>query len=223
MKKIFLAAALALFTAFSVGCVEKDLPDSSISSQQSSPSILQQRNRENPDIIGWLTIEGCEINNPLFHGEDNEEYLRVDENGNGNIWGCYFLDYINSTDGKKLNDQVNIIYGHSKGDDPEEKKFSKLKRYKDRDFAARHPNISLELLEGMTTWQVFAATDIPVSIDYIDPAPDREKLGRTLEYMLDNSYVDFEVDVSTEDQILILSTCTSDEDVRFIIAAKLVK
>ena len=75
----------------------------------------------------------------------------------------------------------------------------------------------------MTTWQIFAATDIPVSIDYIDPAPDREKLGRTLEYMLDNSYVDFEVDVSTEDQILILSTCTSDEDVRFIIAAKLVK
>lgn len=223
MKKRFIALAMAALMIFSVGCsgekqVETD--DIVVKNEPQQLTQLQLMNQENEDIIGWLTVDGCEIDNPLFQGEDNEEYLRLDENGEGNIWGCYFLDYINHSDGEKLQDKVNIIYGHSKGDDPNEKKFSKLKRYKDETFAKEHSVIKLELLNNNTEWQIFAVTDIPVSIDYIDPNPDTEKYKDTLEYMIDNSYVDFGADVSTEDQILLLSTCTSNEDLRFVVAAK---
>ena len=223
MKKRFIMLAMTALMIFSVGCSgEKPIGHNDITAQSEPQQLtqLQLKHQSNEDTVGWLTVDGCEIDNPLFHGEDNEEYLRVDENGQGNIWGCYFLDYINRSDGEKLQDKVNIIYGHSKGDDPNEKKFSKLKRYKDETFAKEHPAIELELLNNNTKWQIFAAVDIPVSIDYIDPNPDVEKLNRTLKYMLDNSYVDFDVDVSDKDQILILSTCTSNEDVRFVVAAK---
>ena len=39
--------------------------------------------------------------------------------------------------------------------------------------------------------------------------------------MVNNSYYDFGVPITTDDQILVLSTCTSDENVRFVVAAKL--
>jgi len=59
------------------------------------------------------------------------------------------------------------------------------------------------------------------TIDYIDPNPDDAKYQATLDYLIDNSYVDMGVSVTTEDQILVLSTCTSDENVRFVVAGKL--
>lgn len=198
---------------------------SSVSSQGESSkddTRLADAYAQNNDVVGWLTVDGCEVDNRVFQAFDNNKYLRVDEEGNYDVWGCYFLDYINIIeDGARLTDKVSIIYGHSFEDTSEDKKFSKLKRYRDAEFASQHPTIEFELLNGTTNWQIFSACQIPITIDYIDPNPDTEKYGATLDYMLENSYVDFGVDVTTDDQILVLSTCTSDENVRFIVAAKL--
>ena len=174
--------------------------------------------------MGWLSVDGCEIDNRIFQAADNEKYLRVDEEGNYDVWGCYFLDYINVIkDNAALADKVNIIYGHSYMDESENEKFSKLKRYRDAEFALQHPVITFDFLNGTSEWQIFSACQIPITIDYIDPNPYEEKYRETLDYMVNNSYVDFGVDVTTENQILVLSTCTSDENVRFIIAAKFVE
>ena len=108
-------------------------------------------------------------------------------------------------------------------DESENEKFSKLKRYRDAEFALQHPVITFDFLNGTSEWQIFSACQIPITIDYIDPNPYEEKYRETLDYMVNNSYVDFGVDVTTENQILVLSTCTSDENVRFIIAAKFVE
>lgn len=174
----------------------------------------------NNDVVGWLALPGCDINNRVFQAVDNDYYLRLNEEGEYDIWGCYFLDYINVNDGYSLPDKVSIIYGHALDDDAESEKFSKLKRYKNADFALANAQISFDLLYANTSWQIFSACDIPITIDYIDPNPDSEKYTTTLEYMLTNSYVDFGVDVTAEDKILVLSTCTSNPDVRFVVAAK---
>ena len=181
---------------------------------------LKAAHAENEDVVGWLVVEGCDIDNRVFQGVDNDEYLRVNEAGESDIWGCYFLDWINVHNGcTALQDKVSIIYGHSLDDYPDSEKFSKLKRYKDADFAAQHPTIRFDLLYAEQEWQVFAACNIPITIDYIDPNPDDSKYQDTLDYMLENSFVDFGVSVSTSDKILVLSTCTSDDNVRFVVAA----
>ena len=220
----FLVFVFAALMVFAVGCSKDDTSGSQDSSGADSPSVtddrLQQAWEKNNDVVGWLTVDGCEIDNVVFQGEDNDEYLRVNDEGESDVWGCYFLDYINVTDGKDLSDKVNIIYGHSLDDLTESEKFSKLKRYKDAEFARQHPTITFDLLEGETQWQIFSACDIPITINYIDPNPSDEAHRATLDFLTQNSYVDFGVDVSVEDQLLILSTCTSDESVRFVIAAK---
>lgn len=182
---------------------------------------MKLAHENNPDVVGWLTLEGCEIDDPVVQGEDNDQYLRrTIESEEYDVWGCYFLDYINRQDGKMLKDRVTIIYGHALDDDPNSEKFSRLKRYKDPEFAREHPTFTFSLLYAGQEWEIFAAADMPITIDYIDPNPDDSKYESTLAYMLENSYLDFGVEVGVQDNILILSTCTSDENVRFIVAAK---
>lgn len=237
LKSILLAAMLCFAVVFTACGGSVPAGDNSGDSQPTptptpeptpapyAPFISQQiydAYNQNSDVIGWLKVSGCDIDNRVFQCGDNDYYLRKNEAGEYDIWGCYFLDYINIHDGKEMFDKVSIIYGHALDDDPDSEKFSKLKRYKDAEFAKQNPTVSFDLLYANTSWQIFAACDIPVTIDYIDPNPDGEKYTETLSYMTENSYVDFGVDVTAEDKILVLSTCTSNENIRFVVAAKLI-
>ena len=97
-------------------------------------------------MVGWLIVDGCEIYNVVFQGKDNNQYLRKNEEGKKDVWGCYFLDYKNRPDEEKFHDRIQIIYGHSLEDDWDSKKFSKLKYYQKKSFAKEHPNIYFSTL-----------------------------------------------------------------------------
>lgn len=184
---------------------------------------LKEAWEENNDVVGWITVEGCDIDNRVFQGKDNDYYLRRNEKGEHDVWGCYFLDYKNSPDENAFNDRVQIVYGHSLKDDRDSQKFSRLKYYLDRDFALAHPYIYFSTLYQQYQWEIFACTYMPVSINYIAVNPNDEKFKKVIiDYIAANTNVDFKVKVKEEDRILILSTCTSDKKVRFVIAARLV-
>lgn len=65
----------------------------------------------NPDIVGWIYIEGTEINYPVVQGNDNQYYLKHLFSGEWNGSGCIFLDSRNRVD---FSDRHSIIYGHHK-------------------------------------------------------------------------------------------------------------
>ena len=187
-----------------------------------SSQALQDAHAANSDVVGWLTLDGCEIDDRVMQSTDNNFYLRRNEEGRYSVWGCYFMDFINIHSGSTLYDRVTIIYGHSSGNSANGNKFSKIKRYRDASFAKEHPVITLSLLYREMKWQVFACSDIPITINYIDPDPSEKAFKETISYLLSHSYVDFGVDVKDDDKILILSTCTSDELVRYVLAARLI-
>ena len=178
---------------------------------------------ENNDVVGWLSIPECEIDNRVFQYTDNDYYLRKDEQGNYDVWGCYFLDYINVQDGFDFTDRVNIIYGHAHGDTSENPKFSKLKRFRDEEFSREHPTIRFDLLYQEWEWEIFACSNVSIYSDFIDPNPEGEKWHGTFDSMIENSFVDYGVSVTEDDTILLLSTCTSNPEVRFVVAAKLIR
>ena len=183
---------------------------------------LEQGFSANSDVVGWLKLDGCDIDNLVFQSVDNSYYLRKNEEGRYSVWGCYFMDFINLHSGATLFDRVTIIYGHSSGNSSEGNRFSKIKRYRDADFAREHPVFSFSLLFREMKWEVFACTDMPITINYIDPDPNDSRFRETFGYMIENSYVDFGIELKDDDQILLLSTCTSDPYTRFVLAARLV-
>lgn len=61
------------------------------------------------DLVGWLTIDGTDIDYPVMQGSDNAEYLSKDPYGGYSATGSIFLDSRSSPD---FTDSFSIIYGH---------------------------------------------------------------------------------------------------------------
>ena len=181
---------------------------------------LKDAYAQNPQTVGWLTLPGCAIDDPVMQAADNDKYLRRKEfSADYDVWGCYFLDYINVNDGHTLPDRVSMIYGHALDNDPDSEKFSKLKRYDDDAFCAQYPTLTFSLLYETQVYRIFAVSKVPITMDYIDPNPDDAKYQTLLDYLYAHSAHDFGVRVTTADRILLLSTCTSDPNTRYVVAA----
>lgn len=164
----------------------------------------------------------------MVQAADNDYYLRRTWLGESDSVGRYFLDYECNIREKASLDKVSIIYGHSLEDSKDDKNFSQIKRWEDAEFAAQNPTFTLRLTDGtLTTWQVFAASKVPVKgrTPYIiwTPTRTRPAYSALLDTLRAASAKNFDsVEVSAQDKILILSTCTSDDIVRFVLCAKLV-
>jgi sortase B len=65
--------------------------------------------RINPDVVGWLAVEGTEIDYPVVQGKDNDFYLRHLFTGERNKLGSIFMNYRNHSN---FSDKNTIIYGH---------------------------------------------------------------------------------------------------------------
>lgn len=87
----------------------------------------------NPDIVGWIYIEGTDVNYPVVQGQDNKYYLNHLVDGTWNSSGSIFLD-AECTD--VFTDRHSIIYGHHMLNDS---MFSALMDYKKQEFYDEHP------------------------------------------------------------------------------------
>lgn len=65
--------------------------------------------RINPEVAGWLTIYGTNIDYPLVQTTDNNKYLSYNVLGEYSLAGSIFLDYRNQKDFSDFN---TIIHGH---------------------------------------------------------------------------------------------------------------
>lgn len=70
---------------------------------------LEELQKINPDVLGWLTIKGTHIDYPLVQGTDNVKYVNTNAKGDFSLSGSLFLDYRNAKD---FSDMNTIIYGH---------------------------------------------------------------------------------------------------------------
>ena len=97
-----------------------------------SPIDFEALWAENPDTVGWITIEGTNINYPIVKGTDNDFYLNHDFNGEENIAGSIYLDFESQRD---FDGRNNIIYGHNMKNGS---MFKDVVRYKDEAYFKEH-------------------------------------------------------------------------------------
>ena len=86
----------------------------------------------NPDVIGWIIVEGTAISCPLVKAprEDPDYYLAHDLYGEENRYGCPYLD---AACENEFDSTHCVIYGHNMGWD--DALFADLQRFTDSDFA----------------------------------------------------------------------------------------
>lgn len=186
--------------------------------------------KQNPDIIGWIRIEGTNINYPVMQTQDDPEfYLRKDFKKEYSLSGTPFMDAASDIFIPTSN---WTIYGHHMKDGT---MFMDVTKYADYEFYEEHKIIEFDTIYreggGKAKYEVLAA--FYAEIKNVDEGGFKyyQYAGITTEKSF-NEYVagvkaesEYDTDVEAEygDQLITLSTCNyhvGDGRGRFAVVAK---
>ncbi len=183
----------------------------------------QELYAQNPDLVGWLRLEGTDIDYPVVQvPEDNSYYLRRGFDRLYASGGTLFLD------GRcRIGQDATanwLIYGHNMEDGS---MFGTLTRYADEEFYRAHPTFTFDTLTRVGTWQVVAVVETTLGADELPyysffDAGSRGEWQRRVDAILDLALYDTGVVPKYGDQLLTLSTCGSpraDTPERFAVLA----
>ena len=115
--------------AFASGNLMKYKPSVSVDEDDAS---LEELLAINPDVRGWLTIDGTHVDYPIVQGEDDMEYVNKDVYGEFSLSGTAFLDSENTSD---FSDCYNLLFGHHMANGA---MFGDVARFTDRTYFEKH-------------------------------------------------------------------------------------
>lgn len=196
---------------------------------------LRQAKASNRDVIGWLQLPGSGVDYPVVQAKDNDYYLTHNASGQTEKNGAIYAHYRNYLANAYSLPANTTLFGHNTlmQSDP---MFMELLDFYDLSYAQNHQYLTFTFPGGATTyWKIFAVLDTLAedeSFYYYDPSPSSEELQHIQQEAQTRSYYDYDLDVSEQDPILSLSTCTykyrnwlglARTDVRFVVMARLVR
>ena len=182
-------------------------------------SSLKEKNSE---VYAWIRIPDTQVDYPILQrASDDLYYLDHTIDGAEGLPGSIYTQSLNAQD---FSDKNTVIYGHNMRD---ETMFGGLKSYMDESYMKAHSQILIYTPEHILTYQVFAAVTydnrhILNSFDFESEEGFQEYLDSLKEVRNMSSYIDSDVEVTTEDKIITLSTCNGNSDQRFLVEAVLV-
>lgn len=182
---------------------------------------------EYPDFAGKFIVKELDMDFPVAQYTDNEYYLKYTLDKVRDKHGALFVDYRNNL--AEL-DQNTIIYGHNMGDGSQ---FGKLNMYKNLNYYKNCPVVTFNTIYKDYKWKVFAAFLINTKAEddnnhifnyWQTNFKSDEAFKVYYEEAVRRSYFITDVDVTPQDKILTMSTCSLVfDDSRFVVLARLVR
>ncbi len=176
----------------------------------------------NNDTIGWIRFNQDKVNNPIVHTRDNSYYLKRSFEKKNNQAGAIFMDYRNTS----FNDKNVVLFGHAMLDDT---MFGSLQDIFKNDFFDTKENNYIQIYNKdneLLTYQIFSYYIIEKEEYYITTSFKSDSdFNKFIDTITKRSYKKFDVEVSTNDNILTLSTCsgTGGTSKRKVVHAKRVE
>ena len=179
---------------------------------------------DNPDLVGWITIEGTVLDYPVMHTPENgEKYLYKNINGKFDANGLPFIK-----DGCSMDPESDniIIYGHNMKSG---KMFASLMKYAKKDYWEEHPTIRFSTLYEEREYKIIAAFYDRVYYKYEDcfkfyqfiDAKDEAHFEEAISYFKENAEYDTGVTAEYGDRLITLVTCAYHvKNGRFVVVAR---
>ncbi len=170
----------------------------------------------NEDIIGWIAIEGTEINYPILKDNDNLYYLKHNYLKKYNSNGSIFTLDINP-----FNNNETLLYGHNMSNGT---MFSILGKYLNKDYLLSHQKIKIYTPNKNYEGMIFSAYSIGIVTEKNNIS--NLSFNERIEYYKKVSAIKVN-NVEFVDKIIKLSTCsyinsnTRPTDQRYYIVATL--
>ena len=175
---------------------------------------------KNNETVGWIKVNNTNVNYSILKHTDNEYYLKHDFNKNYNIYGWVFADY---RDDFEYFGNNTIVYAHNMTD---RSMFGSLVWCLKESWYTNNENqfIKISTPKSNTIWKIFSIYTIKPEVYYLKTyfeSPEEHQIF--LDIVKGRSIHNFNEDVTPNDKILTLSTCSDDGTKRVVIHAKMVK
>ena len=228
---LLLASIIILSVKFFGG--REDFGDYKNSSTTSTTSTILPANpidfnaiqAENPDVCAWIQMPGIEvIDYPILQSAseiDDNFYLDHDINGNQKRAGSIYIQKLNHKD---FSDPATLIYGHNMLNGT---MFGQLKKFRNKTFFEDNREIFVYTPGHILEYEIISAfiyddRHIINSFNF-DIEDERQKFFN--ECVNPTSFTKNVVDgakLDSTDNIIVLSTCTSNDSERYLVVGKLI-
>ena len=209
-------------------------PDTTADTDISTTKISKYQSYidQNSDFVGYIKIDGTDIDFPVVQGEDDEFYLNHNFDKEEEERGAIYMSSACNPDKLDFN---TVIYGHNWLDDTV---FSQLVHYDDIAFYKEHPVIRFDGIYDDRQWKIFAVfitnadenEDNGYVFNYIYPHLGGDNFTGYMSEVNKRTLYKTGVDINENDKILTLSTCSRKmdtrnyrADARIVIVARLVR
>lgn len=182
--------------------------------------VFAKLKKINNETVGFLTVNGTNINYPIVQHSDNSYYLKRDIYKKKSSMGWVYLDYRNS---KNEFDSNNIIYGHSMLNGT---MFGTLKNVLTSNFRKNEDNmiISYDTPNGQYKFKIFSGYRVEYTTDYLKTDFDNKKeFDNFIKLIRGRSTFKTKDKIEYGDKILTLSTCAGNGKKRLVVHAVLIK
>lgn len=181
-------------------------------------ALLVDLAAENPDIFGFIHIEGTNISYPIVQGKDNDHYLDYQSNGMPSVSGSIFADYRCN---RSLMDDGNLIlYGHNMTNGT---MFNNVMDFFNES-VFYNTKIEIYTFDGLYTYEPFTIFRTNSRFPYFTTYfPEKQTMINFCEQMQAQSSINRGLTFTGDEKVLTLSTCTNIGDGRYALHARLVK
>ncbi|MCR5295579.1 MAG: class B sortase [Lachnospiraceae bacterium] len=210
LLNIFLLVFLLLIGAYAVYALwdtEQVIEGGSTKNYETFKPLLEEPSLEeleriNEDVVGWITVYGTTIDYPVVQGRDNWEYIDKDVMGSYSLTGSLFLDSGNESD---FSEYSSIIYGHNM---TPQVMFGSIREFLEKDFFDSHEYGSICFggkLYGLRIFALLHEIQASDSGVYRNHVPEDEE-DAYLRELLDRAF--YSREAGTPRKIVLLSTCS---------------
>ena len=191
-------------------------------------SVEKSKKVEDYDTVGWLRVQGTNIDFPVVTSENNNNPYPVDPAGYG---------WVIKRDAK-YDDVVNInghnifnLSSNPKKTAKEFTRFEELMSFVYYDFAKENKYIQYTHDGKDYVYKIFAVDFVPVvdmNLFLIDDGKySKDSIKEQIDFYKKQSLYDYDVDVSQNDKIVSLTTCTrffgEDNKYDFVVSGRLLR
>lgn len=176
----------------------------------------------NPDMVGWIKIEGTKVDYPVMQTPDNEDYyLYHNFNKEWSLWGAIYAR--EECDIFTPSDNITL-YGHHMRDGS---MFAQLDKFKNKSFWEEHKTFTFDTLYEHHTYEIIAVfktsaiTGEGFAYHKFSQASSEEEFNEFISTVKSLQFYDTGVTAEYGDMLLTLSTCEYTlEEGRFVVVAK---
>ncbi|MCL2860098.1 MAG: class B sortase [Oscillospiraceae bacterium] len=188
---------------------------------ENKDSNLQSVYNINNDVVGWIKIDGTNVNYPVMQTKDRQNYyLKRDIYKNYSYYGT---PYVSENCDIENGDNI-IIYAHNMKDNA---MFGDLEKYKTKAFYKSHKIIEFNTLKGtgkyevVTVFKTVLYTESTFKYYEFTKANNEKEYNAFISKCKAVSFYNTGVSAKYGDKLITLSTCEySSENSRLVVVAK---